>query len=188
MAKLGAAAPTATRASGAFSWGTEVLIPIKMAELDWGIGVNLPYEEHTSLRQGGAGLLEGTLTTRSVAAECRLAFVTWQVCGGEQRKMVWVAAGPEYTFNSFRPSGSAVAASALRGVIYDESLRDSLGWKVTAGYAYCPFIFALKVELSYHWAHTSTEIKGLSGGIPFRHSKPYELEWVSVFVGIGFAY
>ena len=188
VAKLGAVSPSATRTNEAFSWGTELMIPIKMTELDWGIGVTLPYEQHTSLRQSGAGLLEGTLTTRSVAAECRLAFVTWQQSGGEERKLVWIAAGPEYTSNTFRPDSSAVTASALRGVIYDESMRDSLGWKVSAGYAYCPFVFALRIELSYHWAHTSTTIEGLSNGVPFRRTKPYELEWISVFVGIGIAY
>ena len=195
VAKFGLATPTAGRTRSAFSWGWEGRIPLsappgkQWPEGDLGFQLTLPYEQHVSSVERESGLSRGRLTSQSAGVLYKLFYVTSShhgEYGGGAR--LWVAAGPEYHWNSLAISDHERTAAALTGHIYDEKMRDNWGWSIAVGREVGLSGLMFLWELSYHWSHTSTEVKGTDSGVPFRWTRSENLEWFSVFFGIAIGF
>ena len=187
VAKFGAVAPTRGRIKPAFSNGIEIRAPLRIPRDSGELGAMLafPWEEWRTGVDNAAGLSKGTLRVNAAGAQFRL------MCGFpeivETASFIWIGAGPEYHWNSFVVLQEDLSAAALNGVFYDEHIRDTWGGCFSFGImASC--MTAVQLELSYHWAHTSTEVKGTSGGMPFRWTRGDKMEWFSIFIGIGIVF
>ncbi len=214
VAKLGAVAPTRGRAKPAASWGMEIHAPLKLPGNvgEFGGMLAFPYEEYRTSVEHAAGLSEGTLRVSSAGIQFRLLYLLpgkrlmvpkkaiegekehpWPEDYEERRietcshSFFWVGAGPEYHWNAFVVSGDELATAALNGILYDEHIDNHWGGCVSVGLEAAWWGVA-QIELSYHWAHTRTEVKGTDSGVPFKRTRAESMEWLSVYVGIGFGF
>jgi hypothetical protein len=193
--KFGAAAPAAGRAETSFSWGWEGRIPLtsppgkQWPEGDLGFQLTLPYQQHVSSVERESGLSRGRLTSQSAGVLCKLFYVTTShhgEYGGGAR--LWVAAGPEYHWYSLMISDHDRSAAAMKGIVRDENMKDNWGGCVSVGREVGLSGLTFFLELSYHWAHTSTEVKWTDSGIPFSLTRRENMEWFSVLVGMAIGF
>lgn len=210
LAKSGITVPLRGRTRMSYTGGAELQIPFAYPDDKLGGMVAYSYTEFRSPVEHSASLSRGTVNHANLGMEMRLLIGLPEYIRLHPEKIInekgqevepeiseevwsplsthswfWVGFGPEYHWNSFTVSGRDLSRAVVNNIFYDEHVRNSWGGRVSIGIG-GRFFGAGHIELSYHWAHTSTVTKGTSGGVLFRRTREDPMEWLSLCLAVGF--
>lgn len=107
----------------------------------------------------------------------------------------WFGAGPEYHWNKFVVSSTDLAVAADDNVTYDETWKNGWGGRISFGIrtltrTHGPETgrvtggIGINLEVSWHFANTWIEQRGIDNTVPFRRVREDRMEWVSFFAGL----
>jgi hypothetical protein len=111
---------------------------------------------------------------------------------------LFLGVGPEYHWNAFNVAEKDLASAGSRGVFYKEDIRDCWGGRLSVwilsisrsrvqkkqGEAGGAFLLGL----SFHWTCGKTVVDGFNSGVPFRRTRRENIQWLSLYMGVGLTY
>jgi hypothetical protein len=111
---------------------------------------------------------------------------------------LFLGIGPEYHWNAFNVSEKDLASAGSRGVFYEEDIRDCWGGRISVGLFTVSRSRTQKEQgeaggtfilgLSFHWTYGKTVVDGFRGGVPFRRSRRENMQWLSLYIGLGIGF